>query len=140
MNFQIMISLNFIVAPQNKKQKNKQKETFCNIYSSIKLCFDQRFGYISFAGSYCCALWVHTKLLNFVFLGKYCNSGLSYPVKLLEPEVTLSQSYNVKRMSSCLFLAVFMAGTYLYTLLFRSIRTFRYSYFYSLKSLLTLEK
>lgn len=60
-------------------KKQKQKETFCNIYSSIKLCFDQRFGYISFAGSYCCALWVHTKLLNFVFLGKYCNSGLKLP-------------------------------------------------------------
>lgn len=64
-----------------------------------------------------CSVDTH-KNPEFCFLGKYWNSGLKSPSESLEPEVTLSQAYNVHRLQSRLLAAKFTAGTYPYTLRF----------------------
>lgn len=64
-----------------------------------------------------CSVDTH-KNPEFCFLGKYWNSGLKSPSESLEPEVTLSQAYNVHRLQSHLLAAKFTAGTYPYTLRF----------------------
>lgn len=64
-----------------------------------------------------CSVDTH-KNPEFCFLGKYWNSGLKSPSESLEPEVTLSQAYNVHQLQSRLLAAKFTAGTYPYTLRF----------------------
>lgn len=89
----------------------------CNICECGRLCFDQRFGSILFLAHFI-VLCGYTQNPESCFLGKYWNSGLKSPSESLEPEVTLSQSYNAHWLQSRLLAAKFTAGTHPYTLRF----------------------